>query len=419
MSTLASLVSVHLAGEGKDEISLDTLPGKFTLTRTDEALTPYGGLAAWSARDLGAALLFTNSTAIVADAFRHGRIGLGLGTNQIAAAAGFLIGPVVGGLLTAISWRWVFLVNVPIGVFGTLWGIARLREPVTPTREGSFDWIGSLTFTIGLGALLLGLSMIAFPLLGVAFIDGAIGLGVVGLVLFFVVELRAAHPMIDLRLFAHRAFGFASLTGGLNGLARGAVLFVLIFFLQGPYGQDPLTAGLMLTPFGAAFMLVGPASGYLSDRLGSRGLATTGLALSAVALVGLATVSTATPYWEIALLMALMGGGSGLFSSPNANALMSSVRPQQRGSAAGIYAMLNSTGQMLASTIAFPLVLSRIPEDVMFKVFLYGGGMSAAPGALATFESGTHEAFLVSFAVTLAATLVSGARPATRPAPAA
>jgi EmrB/QacA subfamily drug resistance transporter len=368
-------------------------------------------VAARVVQGLGAALLFTNSTAIVADAFRHGRIGLGLGTNQIAAAAGFLIGPVVGGLLTALSWRWVFLINVPIGLFGTLWGIARLREPVAPTHETHFDWAGSLSFTLGLGALLLGLSMIAFPLLGVAFVQGAILIGLIALAAFFVVELRAERPMIDLDLFRHRAFGLASLTGALNGLARGAVLFVLIFFLQGPYGQDPLRAGLMLTPFGAAFMLVGPLSGYFSDRFGSRGLATAGLALSALALLGLATVRSTTPYWEIALLMALMGGGSGLFSSPNTNALMSSVRPQRRGSAAGIYAMLNNTGMMLSIIIAFPLVLSRIPEQLMFQVFLYGGGMSAAPAALAAFESGTNEAFLISFAITLAAALVSLARP--------
>ncbi len=363
---------------------------------------------------LGAALLFTNSTAIVADAFRHGRIGLGLGTNQIAAAAGFLLGPVVGGLLTALSWRWVFLANVPLGLFGTIWGIARLREPVARRRAQSFDWAGSLTFTLGLGAFLLGLSMIAFPLLGTLFIDIAIVLGAVLLVAFFVIELIEPQPMLDLRLFRRREFTFAAATGAINGLARGAVLFVLIFFLQGPYGKDPLAAGLMLTPFGAAFMLVGPLSGFLSDRFGSRGLSTIGLGVSAVGLLGLATIAVDTPYWEIAVLMALMGGGSGLFSSPNTNALMSAVTPHERGSASGIYAMLNNTGQMLSIVVAFPLVISRIPQDVMFRIFLYGGGMSSAPAALADFESGAHEAFLVSFAITLGAAVVSAFRPAHR-----
>src|ERR671933_844193 len=364
---------------------------------------------------VGGALLITNSTAIVADAFRHGRVGLGLGVNQVAGAAGFLLGPVVGGLLTAISWRWVFLVNVPIGIFGTLWGIYRLREPVRLPAHQHFDWWGSLTFVVGLGSLLMALSLVAFPMLPMSIVYAMFVVAVVGLVAFLLVELRTRQPMLDLSLFADRLFGFASLAGALNGLARGAVLFVLIFFLQGPYGQDPLMAGLMMTPFGAAFLLVGPLSGYLSDHYGSRLLSTAGLLVSAVGLFGLSTVVATTPYWVLAVYMALMGGGSGLFSSPNINALMSTVPPRQRGVASGINTMVGNTGQMLSIAIAFPLVLSRIPEDVMFKVFLYGGGMGDVPEALHAFEQGLHQAFLVSFGITLVAALASALRPAHSP----
>lgn len=364
---------------------------------------------------VGAALLFTNSTAIVTDAFKSGRVGLGLGVNQIASAAGFLLGPVVGGLLTAVSWRWVFLANVPIGLFGTFWGMARLREPVKLPASQRFDWAGSLTFTGGLGCLLMGLSLIAFPLIGMSAVAGLLILGIAGLVAFFVIETRTEQPMLDLRLFKDKLFAFAAYANGLNGLARGSVLFVLIFFLQGPFGKDPLVAGLLMAPFGAAFMLLGPASGYLSDRFGSRGLATAGLLVSAVGLLGLSTVVAATPYWVIALFMCLMGGGSGLFSSPNTNAIMTSVPSQRRGSAAGIYTMLSNTGQMLSILVAFPLVLSRIPEDVMFHIFLYGGGMGSTPAALTAFEQGQHEAFLVGFAITLLAAVISAFRPAHRP----
>ncbi len=337
---------------------------------------------------VGGALLFTNSTAIVTDAFERGRVGLGLGVNQIAAAAGFLLGPVIGGLLTAVSWRWVYLVNVPLGIFGTVWGMLRLREPVRPARSQTFDWPGSITFTVGLGATLLALSLFAFPLLRLSIIYVILGCGVAGLILFFAVEVRAPQPMLDLGLFRHRLFSFASLANALNGLARGAVLFVLIFFLQGPYGKDPLQAGIMMAPFGAAFMLVGPFSGYLSDRHGSRGLATAGLLVSAVGLFGLSRIGASTPYWLMALFMVFMGGGSGLFSSPNTNTIMSSVAREHRGSAAGIRTMLMNTGQMLSISIAFPLVLSRIPQDAMFKVFLYGGGMGGAPHALTASSMG-------------------------------
>lgn len=360
---------------------------------------------------IGGAMLFTNGAAIVTDAFRKGRVGLGLGVNQIALAAGFLLGPVIGGVLTAISWQWVFLINVPIGAFGTVWGILRLREPVSLAANQRFDWMGSLTFTLGLGSLLLAVTLVAFPLIGISYVYALFVCAILGLIAFFVVERRMDQTMLDFDLFRDKLFAYSCAANALNGLARGAVLFILIFFLQGPYGQDPLWAGIMMAPFGAAFMLVGPVSGHLSDRYGARGLATAGLLISALALAGLSTIVSTTSYWIIAVLMALMGGGSGLFASPNMNAIMSSVQPGQRGIAAGTNAMLMNTGSMLSIAIAFPLVLSRIPLDVMFRVFLYGGGMGSAPQALADFEMGTHEAFMLSFAVTLVAAVVSFLRP--------
>src|SRR5437660_3555352 len=252
---------------------------------------------------IGGALLVTNSTAIVTDAFRKGQVGLGLGVNQIAGAAGFLIGPIVGGLLTEFSWRWVFLFNVPLGIFGALWGIWRLREPVRPLGRQPLDWFGSITLTIGLAGLLLGLSMLAFPILPQPVTIAIFVVGIVGLALFIAIEPRIKVPLIQLRLFRSRLFTLANLSGLLNGIARGAVLFLLIFFLQGPYGKDPLTAGLMLTPFGAAFMLVGPLSGRLSDSVGSRLLTPIGLTISAIALFALTTIDQRIPYWELALFM--------------------------------------------------------------------------------------------------------------------
>src|SRR2546426_155390 len=133
---------------------------------------------------IGGALLITNSTAIVTDAFRKGRVGLGLGINQIAGAAGFLIGPVIGGLLTEWSWRWVFLFNVPLGIFGVIWGIWRLREPVTFAKHQRIDWFGLLTLTIGLTGVLLGLSMLAFPILSPPVTNTIFVIGLISLILF-------------------------------------------------------------------------------------------------------------------------------------------------------------------------------------------------------------------------------------------
>ncbi len=362
---------------------------------------------------LGAALLVTNSTVIVTDAFRKGQVGLGLGINQIAGAAGFLIGPIIGGLLTEFSWRWVFLFNVPIGIFGALWGIWRLREPVLPLKRQSFDWFGSTSLTFGLAGLLLGLSMLGFPILPnpvpttiVIFIIGSIGL-----ISFIAIEPRIKVPLIQLRLFRSRLFALANMSGLLNGVARGAVLFLLIFFLQGPYAKDPLTAGLMLTPFGAAFMVIGPLSGRLSDRAGSRLLTPIGLAISALGLLGLTTINQFTPFWLLSLYMALMGGGSGFFVSPNTNAIMSSVEPHTRGAAAGILNMLNNTGSMLSIAIVFPLALSKIPFNAIQQVFITGGGMGAFSSAIPPFLSGLHLAFLFSFALSVIAAIIAALRP--------
>ncbi len=361
---------------------------------------------------VGGALLVTNSTAIVTDAFRKGQVGLGLGVNQIAGAAGFLIGPIVGGLLTEFSWRWVFLFNVPLAILGAFWGAWRLREPVKLAAHQHIDWFGTITLTIGLAGTLLALSLLAFPLLGQTTTYAILAIGILGLILFGAIEPRIKEPLVDLRLFRHRLFLLANLSGLLNGIARGAVLFLLIFFLQGPYGQDPLRAGLLLTPFGAAFMTIGPLSGRLSDRVGSKILAPVGLGISALGLLGLVTVSPSTPYWMLAIFMALMGGGSGFFISPNTNAIMSSVEPQRRGAASGILNMLNNTGQMLSIAIVFPLALSSVPIAAMMQVFIYGGGMNQFPAALALFLHGLHSAFLVSFVLSVVAMIVAALRPA-------
>jgi len=243
--------------------------------------------------------------------------------------------------------------------------------------------------------------------------------GILGLAAFVAVEVRSPQPMMNLRLFGSRLFALANLANLLNGVARGAVMFLLIFFLQGPLGQDPLTAGLMMAPFGLAFMLMGPISGYLSDHHGARGLGTAGLIVSALGLAGLSLVTDRSPYWLIALWMVVIGAGAGLFNSPNTNVIMTSVRPEQRGMAAGIRIMLNNTGQMLSTAIAFPMVVAQIPQDEMMKIFLYGGGMGQDPAVLQSFLGGLHEAFIFSFALSLLAAVASAFQPSHSPLEAA
>ncbi len=361
---------------------------------------------------VGAALLFANSTAIVTDAFKKGKTGFGLGVNQIAATAGFLLGPVVGGVLVSISWQWIFLINVPIGIFGAVWGMLKLREPEKMPKKQNFDWKGAATFFLGMSGLLFAISTAAFPI-GITMpeIYSILVVSLLLLSLFLFIELREAQPLIDLSLFKHKLFAIANLANLLSGLANGTVLFTLIFFLQGPYGQTPLEAGILIAPFGIASMLVGPLFGYLSDKYGSRMFTFAGMIISSAGLFGLSTIAASTPYPTIALCMTLIGLGSGMFNSPNNNAIMSSVDPDRRGIASGMIRMLSNTGIMFSIMIAFPLLLSHVSVQALIHVFLHGGGFRSNTVSLLAFESGMHEVFLLGGGIALFTAVISALRP--------
>ena len=201
----------------------------------------------------------------------------------------------------------------------------------------------------------------------------------------------------------------AILNNLLNGLCFGAALFLPVFFFQGPYWDTPLIAGLSIIPFGLSFIIVGPLSGRWSDKYGPRTLTISGPALMATAFLGLAFINHATPFWLIVTLEFMMGIGGALFSSPNTSSIMKAVPPECRGTASGTRLMLRNTGQMFSLAFAFPLVLSGIPIQDVLNLFVYGGGIS--PQALATFESGLHDAFLLFFFFAVASTLIAMMRP--------
>ncbi len=358
---------------------------------------------------LGGTLLLATSAAMIADAFDKSHLGFGLGVNQIAGASGLVLGPVVGGILAPLGWQWIFLINVPFGIFGTAWAMARLKEPMGMSKSQTFDWVGSATFFIGIFSLLLALSLLSFPLVGGDIVDVLFIVALVGTSAFFMIEWRAKHPMMDLELFRDREYAVGNFTNFLNGLCLGAATFLLVFFFQGPYGYDPLTAGLSLIPLGITMMVVGPLSGRMSDRYGPRNLTILGLGLAAAALLALAFIDRSTPYWLIAVLMIALGAGNGLYSSPNTSSIMNSVPPERRGTASATRTMLRNTGSMLSLSFAFPLVLAGLSMKDTLNLFLYGGGISAQ--ALVVFENGFREAFLLFFVVALVAMFVAMMRP--------
>ncbi|HEY3421424.1 MAG TPA: MFS transporter [Methanomassiliicoccales archaeon] len=359
---------------------------------------------------IGGALMMANGAAMVVDAFDARKLGFGLGVNMVAGGAGIVLGPLVGGALSPLGWQWIFLINVPLGVIGTIWAFVRLREPIKMPKGQSFDWAGSSIFTIGLTAFLLALTFIAFPgMMGMEMIYLLFAAGGIGIIAFLYIQTRSRYPMMDLTLFHDRVFALGNTTFFLNSLCRGAVLFLLIFFLQGPYGQDPLTAGISLIPFGITFIIVGPLSGKGSDRYGPRLFTIVGLVLSSASLLGFAFVDHTTPFWFLVVLMVLMGIGGGLFSSPNSSTVMNTVRPEKRGIASGTRTMLGNVGSMFSLALAFPLVLSNISSSELAKLFIVGGGMGTE--ALHSFESGLHTAFILFFVMSVVAVIISMYRP--------
>jgi MFS family permease len=326
---------------------------------------------------IGGAMLFANSTAILTDAFPVEQRGMALGINQVAAIAGSFLGLIAGGLLSEWSWRAVFWVSVPLGILGTVWAYKSLKE-TSLRHQGRIDWPGNVLFAVGLGAVLAAITYGIQPYGGHSMgwtnpwvLAGLIG-GAALLVVFGIVETKVADPMFHMSLFTIRAFSAGNAAGLLASIARGGMQFMLIIWLQGiwlplhgyDYESTPLWAGIYLLPLTLGFLVAGPLSGYLSDRYGARAFATGGLLLVAVTFVGLILIPVDFPYWAFALLTALNGIGSGLFSAPNTTAIMNSVPARQRGAASGMRGTFFNSGSSLSIGIFFSLMIAGLAASL-------------------------------------------------------
>jgi EmrB/QacA subfamily drug resistance transporter len=354
-----------------------------------------------AAAGVGGALMLANSGATVADAFPGHELGLALGINGMVVAVGSAVGPVLGGWLTSLGWQWVFWFNVPVALVGTGWALLVLREPRRSGRRQRIDWLGNAVFLAGLSGLLLCLSMGGVEGWGQpVVIAGAVAF-VVGLPLFLAIERRAAEPLLDLSLFRHRVFAVGNLSQVLNATSRMGLLFLLVFYFQGPQQRDPVTAGLLVTPIAAFMFLLSPVSGWISDHIGSRIPATTGLALTGVGLAVMgATIGSDTSYPLLAVGMSLVGAGAGIFTSPNASSIMASVRPEQRGVASGVRLLTALVGAMFSVAFVLAIVTSSLPKAVMLRVFSgVTAGLSAAQ--VSPFISGVRGTLFVLAAISL------------------
>jgi MFS family permease len=356
----------------------------FTLASIALSLDPLTGthgamwLIGWRfVQAFGGAMLMANSAAILTDAFPANKRGMALGVNQIAGISGQFVGLLLGGALAAWNWRLVFWVNVPIGLFGTIWAYRSLREIAT-TRRARIDWIGNVMFAGGLSVLLVAITYGIRPYGGHAtgwtnpwIIAGLAG-GAAVLVAFCVFETKIAEPMFQMALFKIRAFATGNAASLLGAIARGGLQFMLVIWLAGIWlplhGYDfavtPLWAGIYMLPLTAGFLIAGPIAGTLSDRYGPRPFATAGLLLAAVCFTGLMLLPVDFPYWLFALLIFGNGIGSGLFAAPNTAAIMSAVPPGHRGVASGMRSTFQNSGMSLSIGIFFSLMIAGLASSL-------------------------------------------------------
>jgi MFS family permease len=342
---------------------------------------------------VGGACLLANAAAIITDAFPVNQRGMALGINNIVGVSGLFVGLVLGGLLAPIDWRLVFLVSVPVGLFGTVWAYLKLEERSVP-RHASIDWWGNATFALGLVLAMVAVTYGIRPYGGsptgwrsplvIALLAGSVS----SLIAFVVVERRVAEPMFRLALFRIRAFTFGTLSTFLAAVSRGGLMFMLIIWLQGiwlplhgySFTETPLWAGIYMLPLTVGLLLAGPTSGYLSDRFGARPFATGGMILSAIGFGLLMALPIDFAYPAFAAILFLLGVSMGLFASPNRAAVMNSLPAADRGAGGGMNQTFQNSAQVLSVGIFFTLLIVGLASSLPAAL---GGGLEAhgvAPG---------------------------------------
>jgi len=336
---------------------------------------------------VGGAFLFANSSASITDAFPPDERGFALGINGVAAIGGSFLGLLLGGLLAPIEWRLVFLISVPFGLFGTVWAYAKLRDNGLRIAA-RIDWIGNISFAVGLIGVLTGIVYGLQPYGGHTmgwtspFVLACLLGGALILVAFVFIEMRVTDPMFNLGLFRNRSFAMGNLAALLAALARGGLQFMLIIWLQGiwlpqhgySFARTPLWAGIYMIPLTVGFFISGPLAGKLADRYGPRPFATAGLLLTGAAFLLFNTLPMNFPYVPFALMLLLVGLAMGLFAAPNTSAVMNSLPANQRGAGAGMLNTFQNSASVLSIGVFFTVIALGLASQLPHALF---GGLTA------------------------------------------
>jgi EmrB/QacA subfamily drug resistance transporter len=318
---------------------------------------------------LGAAMLFTNSIAIIVDATPKNQLGFALGVNQISFRFGAMAGLTLSGLiLSFFDWRALFYLNIPIGIFGTVWAHRRLKEIATLEKDAQIDWLGFVSFSISITTFLLALTYAAYGLSEELIVLVFFALGALTLAAFIVHERRQVHPLLDFRLLKIREFTGGVIAQMLNAIAFGAFLVLISLYLQLILDLSPLAAGIRIVPFDIAFLIFGVVSGRLSDRFGHLPFTTFGLVLTSVGLYLFSTVTEVTPFLLVIAYMVVLGIGMGTFVSPNISSIMSAVPSNRRGIASALRATFFNVGFVISLNMAVFIMTLTVPYSIVTQI---------------------------------------------------
>lgn len=302
---------------------------------------------------VGAGLLQANSVALITHAFPANERGKAIGIQGAVQAVSMAVGPFVGGILiAAVGWRAIFLVNIPIGVVGTIAALFILPPNQTAEKKERVDYLGAALFAAGLAFLVLAFNEGVKLGWGSRTIVGYLAAAGVLLWGLVVTELRTRHPLIDLRLFRNSTFLLGNITGMLSYFVLFAVMFLMPFYLEKVLGYSSELTGSLLTPVPLAMAIVAPFSGHISDKYGSRLMTTIGMLVSALACVDLLFLNEATHMTLLIAGLVLLGVGMGLFTPPNNSAIMGSAPKDKLGVAGGVLNMMRSLGLIFGVDIS-------------------------------------------------------------------
>jgi EmrB/QacA subfamily drug resistance transporter len=345
---------------------------------------------------IGAGIILTNSIVLITDATPKSELSFSLSVNNLGFRAGAMAGLSVSGLILSLlgDWRALFYVNVPIGIFGTIWAQKTIKEPPKQVKatKSRVDWVGFVTFTTFVNSLLLVMTFAAYGIGSQMLTLGFSVLSVVSLISFVGYENRCQNPLLDLSLFRIREF-----TGGifallLNGIAWGAVLLLLSFYFQLVLGFSPLEAGIRLIPFDVAFLIAGPLSGRLCDKFSHHPFTASGIILSSVSLYLLSTVNANTSYATVAVYMVLFGAAIGLFSSPNMSSVMSAVPVHRRGIGSAVRSTFLNFGMAVSLNLAILIISFTVPYALVTQIA--SGTSSSLDAEKELFIEGLQSAYL-------------------------